>query len=438
MFFVTGVQGKLMVAIPLIVLPTLFFSLAESTLILPGHLAHHWRADGKKTAFVVFRAWNRVCDTFSMSLDWIADIVYQPVLRSALRWRYLTLATALFCGVVTIGFVGSGHIKVILLPTDESDKVVTFVTMPQDAHVDVTRRGVAHVEEAVLSLREEIAEEEGVDQFRHVLSSIGSQPYQVVLGGPRARINPPKGDYLGEVNIELNLAETRSISAEEIARRLRARIGQVPEAREIAITYAIFGGGKAIDIQFSGADLEEVRAVVSRTKARLQQYPGVFEVTDSDQGAKPQIQLALASTASTLGITLADLGRQVRQGFFGEEVQRIQRGRDDIRVMLRYPESSRRSIGDLDRMRVRTPAGFEIPFSTVAEAKFGRGPSSITRVDRQRSINVLAAIDSSVTTSEEVLADLKANFLPSVLEEHDSVRYAFLGDQAEMVESQTS
>lgn len=435
MFFVTGVQGKLMVAIPLIVLPVLFFSLVESTLILPSHLAHRWRAQREETAFVVVRVWDRICDGFSMSLDWIARSVYQPILRGALHWRYLTLAIALTCTVVTIGFVGSRHIKVILLPTDESDKVVTFVTMPQEAHVDATRNAVAQVEQAVFSLRDEIAKEEGVDQFRHVLSSIGSQPYQIVLGGPRARINPPKGDHLGEVNIELKRAETRSISAELIARRLRAKIGQIPEARELAITYALFGGGKAIDVQFSGADLDEVRAVVNRTKARLEQYPGVVEVTDSYQGGKPEIQLALASMGAALGLTVDDLGRQVRQGFFGEEVQRIQRGRDDIRVMLRYPETQRRSIGDLERMRVRTPAGSEVPFSTVAEAKLGRGPVSISRVDRHRSINVLAAVDSSVTTSEEVLADLDTNFLPSLVEEHNSVRYAFLGDQAEMIES---
>ena len=434
MFFVPGTQGKLMVAIPLIVIPVLFFSLVESTFVLPGHLAHR-RPDDEESSGLIVRAWDRLSDRFSMSLEWIARELYTPLLRGALHWRYLTLAIALTCMVLTGAFVASGHIKVILLPTDESDKVVAFVTMPQEAPVDATRAAVARVEEAVFALREEIAREAGSDQFRHILSSIGEQPYQLVLGGPAARINPPKGEHLAEVNIELNRAETRTVRAEQIARRLRDKIGRIPEASELTITYALFGGGKAIDIQFSGADLDEVQAVVNKTKERLQRYPGVFDVSDTSRGAKPEIQLSLAPEGEAMGLSLSEIGRQVRQGFFGEEVQRIQRGREDIRVMVRYPETDRRSVGDLEGMRFRTPDGIEIPFSTVAEARLGRGPASITRVDRNRSINVLAAVDTSVTTSQQVLADLETAFLPALLEDHDSVQFAFLGDQAELIEA---
>ena len=434
MFFVPGTQGKLMVAIPLIVIPVLFFSLVESIFVLPGHLAHRPSDDDGSRGLVV-RAWDRLSDRFSTSLEWIARELYRPVLRAALHWRYLTLAIALTCMAVTGAFVASGRIKVILLPTDESDKVVAFVTMPQEAPVQATRAAVERVEQAAFALREEIAREEGSDQFRHILSSIGEQPYQLVLGGPTARINPPKGEHLAEVNIELKRAETRTVRAEEIARRLRERIGRIPGASELSITHALFGGGKAIDIQFNGADLEEMQAVVNKTKERLEQYPGVFDVTDTSRGAKPEIQLSLAPEGETMGLSLIEIGRQVRQGFFGEEVQRIQRGREDVRVMVRYPETERRSVGDLEGMRFRVPGGDDVPFSTVAEATLGRGPASITRVDRNRSINVLAAVDSSVTTSQQVLADLETTFLPGLLENHDSVRYAFLGDQAELIEA---
>ena len=434
MFFVPGTQGKLMVAIPLIVIPVLFFSLVESTLVLPSHLAHHQPGDEASSGFVV-RAWDGLSNRFSRLLAWVASGLYRPVLRAALRWRYLTLAVALTCMVLTGAFVASGHIKVILLPTDESDKVVAFVTMPQEAPVDATRAAVAQVEQAAFALREEIAKEAGGDQFRHILSSIGEQPYQLVLGGPAARINPPKGEHLAEVNIELQRAEARTVRAEEIARRLRAKIGRIPDASELSVTYAMFGGGKAIDIQFSGADLDEMQVVVNRTKERLEQYPGVFDVIDTSRGAKPEIQLSLAPEGEAMGLSLHEIGRQVRQGFFGEEVQRIQRGREDIRVMVRYPGSDRRSVGDLEGMRFRTHSGAEVPFSTVAEGRLGRGPASITRVDRNRSINVMAAVDSSVTTSQQVLADLETSFLPALLESHDSVRYAFLGDQAELIEA---
>ena len=434
MFFVPGTQGKLMVAIPLIVIPVLFFSLVESTLVLPGHLAHR-RTGDERPGGLVGGAWDRLTDRFSISLEWIAKELYSPALTAALRWRYLTIAIALTCLVLTGAFVASGHIKVILLPTDESDKVVAFVTMPPEASVDATRAAVAQVEKAALALRAEIAKEEGEDQFRHVLSSIGEQPYQLVLGGPTARINPPKGNHLGEVNVELQRAETRTVRAEQVARRLREKVGRIPEVTEFTITYALFGGGKAIDIQFSGADLDGVQAVVNRTKERLNQYPGVFDVTDTSRGAKPEIELSLAPQGEALGLSLIEIGRQVRQGFYGEEVQRLQRGREDIRVMVRYPETDRRSVGDLEGMRFRTPSGVEVPFSTAVEARLRRGPASITRVDRNRSIHVLAAVDTSVTTSQQVLADLETTFLPALLEDHDSVRYAFLGDLAELTEA---
>ena len=434
LFFVPGTQGKLMVAIPLIVIPVLFFSLVESTLVLPSHLAHRQHSDEASSGFFV-RGWNRLSDRFSKALEWIASQFYRPLLRAALRWRYLTFAVALACMVLTGAFVASGHIKVILLPTDESDKVVAFVTMPREAPVESTRAAVAQVEQAAFALRDEIASEAGSDQFRHILSSIGEQPYQLVLGGPAARINPPKGEHLAEVNIELKRAETRTIRAEQIARRLREKIGRIPDASELSITYALFGGGKAIDIQFSGADLDEMQSVVNRTKEQLQRYPGVFDVTDTSRGAKPEIQLSLSPEGEAIGLSLTEIGRQVRQGFFGEEVQRIQRGQEDIRVMLRYPKTERRSVGDLEGMRFRTPDGAEVPFSTVAEASLGRGPAAITRVDRNRSINVMAAVDTSVTTSQQVLRDLETNFLPALLKNHNSVRYSFLGDQAELIEA---
>ncbi len=435
MFFVHGVQGKLLLAIPLIVLPALLFSLIESSFILPGHLAHQAQPRTEKRAFVLVRLWDSICNAFSTLLDRIRHRVYLPSLRAALRWRYVTLSFALTVSLVTMGLVGGGYIKLILVATDEADNVVAFVTMPQDAPVAATREAVAQVERAALELREEVAREQGADQFRHVLTSIGEQPFKLIQGGPVARINPAKGDYLGEVNIELKRAELRSISAEQIARRLRDKTGDIPSATEFTITYALLGGGKAIELQFSGPNLDQVREVAGRAKARLDQYLGVYGVTDTSRGGVPEIQLALASEGEALGLTLEHLGRQVRQGFYGEEVQRIQRGREDVRVMLRYPESWRRSLSDVEQMRIRTPAGSEVSFATVAEAKIGRGPTSIARVDRHRSISVLASVDNTVTTTQEVMADLQAKDLAAWSVAYPAVRHAFLGDEAEMVDA---
>ena len=144
------------------------------------------------------------------------------------------------------------------------------------------------------------------------------------------------------------------------------------------------------------------------------------------------MKLGIKPAAEGLGLSLQDLGRQVRQAFYGEEAQRIQRGRDDVRVMVRYPRDERRSIGDLENMRIRTPDGGEVPFGQVAVVEPGRGFASIARVDRNRAVNVTAAVDASVTSSNQVINELETRILPDVLSRYPNVFYTFEGAQAEM------
>ena len=163
----------------------------------------------------------------------------------------------------------------------------------------------------------------------------------------------------------------------------------------------------------------------TRSNVRLAAYAGVYEISDSFRAGKEEMRLSIKPAAETLGLTLQDLGRQVRQAFYGEEAQRIQRGRDDIRVMVRYPQDDRRSLGDLERMRIRTPDGGEVPFSQVAVVEPGRGFASIRRVDRNRAINVTASVDAAVTSAGQVLGDLEARILPEVLESYPGVFFSF-------------
>ena len=435
MLFVPGIMGKIMVVFPLIILPTLFFSLVESNLILPCHLSHYKKPQQRRSGNFAVRAWNGFFDAFSSILEWFIRRIYAPGLARALTWRYLTIAVALVCLLLTAGLLGGGYVQMVLFPTVESDNVVAFLSMPQEAPVEVTAEGVERIERGARTLREEIVAEQGQDQFRHILASIGEQPFRVMQGGPLAGGADFQGDYLGEVNIELNPSEERTITAEQIASRWRELVGQIPGAVELKFTYDLIGSGNPINIQFSATDIAKARTVAELTKSKLAEYPGVIDITDSYRGGKPEIKLALTSEGEALGLTLENLGRQVRQGFFGEEAQRIQRGRHDIRVMVRYPEQARRSLGDLEQMRIRTPGGAEVPFSTVAIASMGRGPASITRVDRNRSVNVEADVDTSITTGGEVLDDLAANFLPALVGQYNGVTYSFEGSEADFAES---
>ncbi|MCY4593528.1 MAG: efflux RND transporter permease subunit, partial [Bryobacterales bacterium] len=435
MLFVPGVMGKMMSVFPLIILPTLFFSLVESNLILPSHLAHRKGPPATVNPGLIARLWNGFFDLFPNGLSWVIRHAYRPLLRVALDWRYLTLSVAVTTVLLTVGLIGSGVVRLVLFPVTESDNVVAFLTMPRDAPVESTRAGLAWLERTAAEVRREIIAEGGSDPVLHVLTSVGEHPYRVIQSGPMGGTSSARGDYLGEVDLELLPSEQRTVSAEQIANRWRERVGQIAGAVEVSIEHDLVAGRKAIDLQLSGADLGEVREVAETVKSKLAEYAGVFDISDTYRAGKPEIELALTAEGEALGLTLQGLGRQVRQGFFGEEAQRVQRNRDDVRVMVRYPLEDRRSLGDLERMRVRTPEGDEVAFSTVATGSMGRGPASITRIDRQRSINVQAEIDATVTTSAQVIDALEEQFLPNLIARHPGVAYSFEGDEAEFAES---
>jgi len=215
----------------------------------------------------------------------------------------------------------------------------------------------------------------------------------------------------------------------------RELTGPIPEAVDVNYAMSMMTPGDDIDVQLAGPNTEDLRAAADDLKRRLAAYAGVFEISDSFRAGKEEMQLGIKPAAETLGLTLQDLGRQVRQAFYGEEAQRIQRGRDDIRVMVRYPRDDRRSLGDLENMRVRTPNGGEVPFSQVAVVEPGRGFASIRRVDRNRAINVTASVDPAVTSAGQVVSDLAERILPEVLAQYPGVFYTFAGAQAEQVDA---
>jgi len=271
---------------------------------------------------------------------------------------------------------------------------------------------------------------EGKRIYRHVLTAVGEQPFS-------AQASRNAGDTAvalaktneGEVIIELIPSEKRTVTAGEVSRLWRDRVPAIPDAVELSFSSDLLGGADEIDIQLAGRDFEQLQRVAALTKAKLREKPGVIDVSDSFRGGRSEIRLDVTPRAESLGISLHDLARQVRQGFYGEEVQRIQRTRDEVRVMLRYPEANRTSYGDLRNMRIRTPNGGEIPFVTSAVASTGRGFSAIRRVDRRRTISVTANVDDARGNANEVVADLEANFWPTMAADFPGVSYSFEGEQ---------
>ncbi len=209
----------------------------------------------------------------------------------------------------------------------------------------------------------------------------------------------------------------------------------VPDAVELSFDANLFSAGKPIDIQLAGSDIESLRLAAEKLKNALRQYAGVYDITDSFRAGKQQLSLDITREAESAGLSRANLARQVQQAFFGEEAQRIQRGRDDVRVMVRYPASERRSLGDLDRLRIRLPDGTEVPFAVAGRVSAGRGFATIERTDRKRTVNVTADLDLSIANANKILADLTSGPLPALLADHRGVSYSLEGEQQQQRET---
>jgi len=424
---VDGAIGKVMRTIPLIVIPCLVFSLIESLLILPAHLSHQKREKPKETV------WRKFQSYFTRGMQWFIRRVYEPSLDFALRWRYLTVSLSVATLLLTAGTVLGGWIQFEFFPAVEADYISAALTMPEGTPSDVTSKVVRRIEDAAFQARQDFADRPGgKDLIRHVSAAVGEQPYRTTqsrnAGVKAARVT---AGHLGEVTLELSPAESRDFSSTELADRWRELTGVIPDAVELVFSSSLFSSGADLDIQLTGPDMEPLRQAAAELKLRLAEYGGVSEISDSFREGKKEIQLQVKPQAELLGITQADLGRQVRQAFYGEEAQRIQRGRDDIRVMVRYPASERRSLGDLEEMRIRTPDGAEVPIGEVADLTHGRGYSSIKRVDRRRSVNVTADVDPTEASAGDIIADLENRVLPEVLADYPGVFYTFEGQQAE-------
>ena len=431
---VTGTIGKVMYVIPLVVISCLAWSLIESLWILPAHLSHYKHRDEKERHKEGL--WRRFQGGFADGIQRAMTRYYRPFLDACLRRRYLTMSVALSLLILTAAMILGGRLKWVFFPEVESDYVSASVTMPPGTPVGATTEAVQRLEDSAEQVRREMQEQYGADQFRYVITAIGEHPFATIQRQNSGELSAgERSSHLGEVTIELQPAEGRTASSALVADRWRELTGRIPDAVAQTFTASLFEPGKDIDVQLTGNELENLRAAKEELKLRLAEYAGVFEIGDSFRDGKEEIRLAIKPAAELTGLTLSDLGRQVRQAFYGEEAQRIQRGRDEIKVMVRYPEAERLSVSDLERMRIRLPGGVEVPFSEVAEAVPGRGYSSITRVDRRRAINVTADVDSSVASAGSVLEGLTHDVLPEILADYPGVAYTFEGQQAEQRET---
>jgi len=399
MIFLPGDEGPVWSAIGVIVITTLLVSLGEALFLLPSHIAEN---SGRRIARVP-GALRRLQEMAESGLRSLSDRYYLPLLDVVLRRPEVTLAVFAGVAILSFGAMRADLIPVVFFPKMEADFVLVDLEMPMGTPAEETDAVIRRMERAIFQVRDELAAERGDEAFGHMLSLVGS-----TLRGQQW------GDHTGGIFLELAADEGRSVSGEEIATRWRETMGPVPEATSLRIDHTFGERSDDLNLLLSAPSREELRLAAEALESHLRELPGVHDVTDSESSGRHELRVTLLPKGEALGLSLGDLARQLRMGFHGAEVQRIQRGRDDVRVMVRYPEKERGSVADLYRMRVRTRDGSAVPFSSIARVEFAEAPSVIRRTDRRRTLNVEARIDGVDATFGAVMEHLSEDFFPKL------------------------
>jgi multidrug efflux pump subunit AcrB len=441
--FVSGVMGKFIAVMPFAFISTLLVSLAESTLVLPGHLAHE-----KNLVFTIFGivlkpltlllpvvAWlQRVCDS---GLKWFVKRVYSPFLELALDNRLTVLATAVGILLLAVGIVRSGMTPFSLFPKIDANRLLAKIVFPDGTPAKTTEEATLRIERAAMEASRKFSGSDApiVTLVHRAVGQVAAQGEV----GPDARMS---GSHVGAVAIELVPGEERNVTSEQFISEWRRAAGEFPGTESLLFgTENIGPGGKPIEFKLLASSTPEgvrqLEAAVERCKEWLAQYPGVIDIDDDSRPGKWEYQVKVKPQAETMGVSLADVAKTVRASYYGEEVMRLQRGRHEVKLMVRYPREERKSFRTLEEIRVTGPDGVKRPIAELADVTVARGYSEINRLGQKRSISVVADIDvaKSSLTSSQVTADLEKRLMPGLLTDFPLVRVRWEGEQEQTQES---
>ncbi len=429
LLFVGGMAGPFFEAMGFVVILCLAFSLVESKLILPAHLVqanipdideddlfHPQREIPTREKFG--RAFLKIQRHVQHGLHAVINDYYRPALARAVDNRGVTVTIFIAVLIVTFGAMFSGLARVVVFPEMASDFIRVEMTMESGTAPAARNAAVDQIEAAILDINDD-----------HARENPDSLPVIQYIG------LFTRGEQGAVMFLEVPRDTNRPYELKELSELWRDSVGDIPGLKDLEFQDAgHMGGGPPLSFRLSGTNYEALEAAAAELALELGNYSGVFDIINSASAGGDEIKLKIKPEAEALGLTMSSLGRQVRQAFYGEEAQRIQRGKDELRVMVRYPIEERKSIADLENMRIRTPDGTEVPFSSVAEVLFGKGYSSISRLDRERTVTVSADIDQDNVEPHEIIRDVTSEFIPSLLSRHPGVNYGLEGASQEQAD----
>ncbi|MBN2217466.1 MAG: efflux RND transporter permease subunit [Pirellulales bacterium] len=417
--------------------------------LLP-HLLYWTKPVGRVCGWIHNRVFNAINVRSNRVLDFVATRFYLPLLRWSLRNPSITLATATTFLLLSIGLYKIGIVRFTYFPKEDGNTISASITYPDGTPASVTEAATLRLERSIREIDAKYSKP-GRPLVRVIHRSVG-QPSTLGRIGPRG---VAEGSHLGAVGVELVESQHRDIRSVEIVDEWRKLSGEFPGVESLKFNTAQVGPDSA-PIEFRllarPRDMDKLEAAVEECKAKLKEYPVIFDITDDSQPGKWEFQVAVKDDAKSLGLTAADLAETIRAAYYGEEVMRLQRGRHEVKLMVRYPRDERRSLADFDNIRVRmqssmasimgrvapgggAPTASERPLTELADVQVKRGYSAINRVDQLRSITVTADLNEKIGNAGDIVRDLKTNFFPELLQKYPSLRLNWEGHQKDTAES---
>ena len=428
LLFVSGVMGKFIAIFPIVVISALVFSIAKSLFLMPSWLSN---LPDLNKEIGAGNSWThrarRVRQRVSDSLEWFVDHIYTPGIRWLLNWRYVVLSASVSIALVMIGLVQGGVVQFITFQEMDSDYITATVEFHPGTPVEVTRGATERYVEALDALEDRIETRSGDPLIKHVYAVAGQMGE-----GYEAR----EGSHLGQVQVELLETSKRRVHFRTINMLWEEEVGMIPGA--ISQRFEALGGGPGgadLEIWLQAEDMDMLLEASSEIRAHLGQYDGVYQIEHDHRPGSTELRIDMRPEAYALGLRLEDLAQQLHMGYFGAEPVRLQRGRDDVRVKVRYQQEARNQLGELDRVRIRTPAGHEVPFLSVAEVTPAPGYASINRTDGLRRITVTANVDDERANAQEIIQDMNTRYFPNLMERYPGISASFEGEQEQVRES---
>ncbi|WP_428618645.1 efflux RND transporter permease subunit [Shewanella sp.] len=389
MLMVSGPMAIIWKSIGMVVILCLAFSLVESKLILPAHLAHlkPRRPNDSPNAFVRFKM------ALNNKVQHFIHHKYRVFIGHCIEHRYNVVATFIGVLILSIALVTSGKVRWVFFPDIPSDFIQVRLEMDVGSSEANTLKVVKEIENALYVMNDQMEEEYGKPVVQHSFINMGSRTSAFIFA-------------------ELTKGEDREVDGVTIADAWRKALPELISVKKLNINASTNDAGGDISFRLTSSDLEQLSQAADELKQKLRTYEGVYDISDNYSSGSHEIRLAIKPEAEALGLTLSDLASQVRYGFYGFEAQRILRNKEEVKVMVRYPLEQRRTLGHLENMMIRTPQGTSVPFSSVADIELGDSYSSITRVDGRRAITVIANANKNQVEPSKVVGEIQKDFLP--------------------------